>query len=887
MEEQLLSYLDAIQAKTNEIELCNKAMIFLSELQTEFIVLNRKKVADLFCETLAVYQQILPQDVIGDVPKVIKQAFISIAQIAKEADTNENGHLLTIAFLNELYRSRGEHQTDTKIEQDEFKKLVEDIGKISFVFKIEDEEGKLFPVNHLIAAVISDQEFIKNKIKEYHICMLQLAVEIFKTTTDENLVKSLVEEHNLRFIDYMDGTHEIIDTKDMLNYKQNGVMIFHNSRLNSVLIRHEKKTYFTQDIVDKYNCTVEYETNGRNEQIGAFVEIAFDGDDELLDFSTVLKESPIEFLELLFDDGCRNVFIQNTIVKSNGKFHAINPFCRNDEKIVKGKLRALNGKSVNKNDIVSVINKYWMQSVCGKGINRVTLGLCIMLLEKRNCGVNVLGLRDEGVVGWFQNHVIKKWVESSIDPEKDTAFVMKRWLDEIAYCSRDLKEFKMCEENRKNFYPIALETPWVYQVYRMPSTPSVYRCRIFRDNEEMILEIISRGTIASSRNKNITTLTEKEIELGQETTREDYFVEEKEHYILQKEDGSWYGDNEYDDIFKLVANVERQCEKGLLSDSLCSLISSNDWKTIMNLMELHKSALMDVDHRTVFDDFESMAVYRFMHNLIFYNIDEGKWHSYYTIFNRHQALEFEEIQNDPYFQLSEEKTLYVPKDKEEQDAVLSSIYMVHLKTHYIRDKKSLYRRELSKNEDGKFCIDNQVIEKIVFLFDNIESGTSSNRTMALYLGKEQQWIEWRKERDSRKSEDNLVKELEKCRPSMHTYIVDGKEVMVSEIINTNNPAVYLHSYYGTDEAKELGREFLKICGIEVNEDTVSYENEITTKAEMIRTECKAVWPEQAPVFNGNQYLVVREFNMPKQNVFPKEMCGDAERVICLFVKKRE
>ena len=248
---------------------------------------------------------------------------------------------------------------------------------------------------------------------------------------------------------------------------------------------------------------------------------------------------------------------------------------------------------------------------------------------------------------------------------------------------------------------------------------------------------------------------------------------------------------------------------------------------------------------------------------------------------------FEEIQKDPYFQLLEEKTLYVPKDKEEQDAVLSSIYMVHLKTHYIRDKKSLYRRELSKNEDGKFCIDNQVIEKIVFLFDNIESGTSSNRTMALYLGKEQQWIVWRKERDSRKSEENLVKELEKCRPSMHTYIVDGKEVMVSEIINTNNPAVYLHSYYGTDEAKKLGREFLKICGIEVSEDTVSYENEITTKAELIRTECEAVWPKQAPVFNGNQYLVVREFNMPKQNVFPKEMCGDAERVICLFVKKRE
>lgn len=37
----------------------------------------------------------------------------------------------------------------------------------------------------------------------------------------------------------------------------------------------------------------------------------------------------------------------------------------------------------------------------------------------------------------------------------------------------------------------------------------------------------------------------------------------------------------------------------------------------------------------------------------------------------------------------------------------------------------------------------------------------------------------------------------------------------------------------------------------------------------------------------NLYPVIREFNMPKRNVFPEKMLSDAKKAICMFVLKAE
>ena len=39
--------------------------------------------------------------------------------------------------------------------------------------------------------------------------------------------------------------------------------------------------------------------------------------------------------------------------------------------------------------------------------------------------------------------------------------------------------------------------------------------------------------------------------------------------------------------------------------------------------------------------------------------------------------------------------------------------------------------------------------------------------------------------------------------------------------------------------------------------------------------------------NGENYAVIREFNMTKKNIFPEEMINDAQKAITLFIKKPE
>ena len=66
---------------------------------------------------------------------------------------------------------------------------------------------------------------------------------------------------------------------------------------------------------------------------------------------------------------------------------------------------------------------------------------------------------------------------------------------------------------------------------------------------------------------------------------------------------------------------------------------------------------------------------------------------------------------------------------------------------------------------------------------------------------------------------------------------------------------------------------------------VSYERQITKQATQIMKEVKEIWPHFAP--KENVYTVVREFNMPKMNVFPVTMLNNLKMAICMFVKKDE
>ena len=88
----------------------------------------------------------------------------------------------------------------------------------------------------------------------------------------------------MKFINYLQSTGDIIDTKDLLNHQKNGVMIFCDRERNSVLIRNKNENYFTSPILfKKENLKIEIEKDYHKNVIGYFMEYKLDEGDTLID----------------------------------------------------------------------------------------------------------------------------------------------------------------------------------------------------------------------------------------------------------------------------------------------------------------------------------------------------------------------------------------------------------------------------------------------------------------------------------------------------------------------------------------------------------------------------------------------------------------------------
>ena len=106
---------------------------------------------------------------------------------------------------------------------------------------------------------------------------------------------------------------------------------------------------------------------------------------------------------------------------------------------------------------------------------------------------------------------------------------------------------------------------------------------------------------------------------------------------------------------------------------------------------------------------------------------------------------------------------------------------------------------------------------------------------------------------------------------------------MKDVIDKNACQIEIHGYYGTEKGKRAIEEFLEKQHIKFA--VVTYIREINKHASQIADEVKSIWPRSN--YNDSVYTVVREFNMTKGNVFPKEMLEDPRKAICMFVKKSE
>lgn len=901
-------YLQALQAGQHERRIILKTIEELKSCTPQELSEYRLLVAALYCQLLQYCQSMYKGNVPQDIVEELLQTFESIEQIGVEATEKEryDSNLTTVWFLHEL-KTHGKVGDVWKIEDELLQKsiqiLIQELDNIYFVFDIKEDEQYVFPIHNMIAKVVERPEFvdINNPLGIYQIHILQLAVRLFINCEDkQKILQTLIDQCNLRFIKYLNASGYIIDTMDLLNYQKNGVMIFYDAMTNKVLVRNKSRNYFEgKPLWEIGGVTIEEEKDHHRNKIGFFVEYDLEKSDSLKDHSDILKseDGRQAFLRLVFDKKAYNILFEHSIIKkADGSLLPVNPYCYNDNKIVKGWLKSKTGTIYEKEHLIDAIREYRSSAlkVCKECVmNRVTFGLAIMLLQNENVGVNGLGVDELNSSEWYQSQVLKNWVEHCSDSIEALTFVAGQWQRENEYCVITYKKNKNSKEKNieeheiepLDFYPLKSDNSWMYQIIigcKNPTGWYVLHGKVQEDSEgKFILVVDLVSDVVGKKFSQDTEMTQLLIDTefldDPEGLIEEIWGSGDEYYLLynnKKQSGVVCNQT----LLKMLSALEKTQSKNYLTLETASEISWTQYDEITDMMLLQGAALEEVGKR-YFCDFDSQVYYRLIHNLLWSEIDKAKMGSYLKIFMHHQKLKFSEINRDEKFMRKDVNTLYVPKDGRESDSVLTSIYETYLKAKSVRESNDMYNYMLELKEDGFYYNDNR-INNIVFLCDNFECGSATIRMLKAYLN-----LDVTDESEKRK--------VEQVRANRQKYFIKQNgsdvapeqrdEVPLESVIKKNNCTIEIHGYYGTEIGKKAVEDFLNEQHI--NSGVVSYERQITKQATQIINEVKEIWPRFAP--KENVYTVVREFNMPKMNVFPVTMLNDPKRAICMFVKKDE
>ncbi|MBQ8777647.1 MAG: hypothetical protein IJZ71_09205 [Treponema sp.] len=168
---------------------------------------------------------------------------------------------------------------------------------------------------------------------------------------------------------------------------------------------------------------------------------------------------------------------------------------------------------------------------------------------------------------------------------------------------------------------------------------------------------------------------------------------------------------------------------------------------------------------------------------------------------------------------------------------------------------------LSKKNE-KYISRKQEIKEIVFLFDNITCGSSTIRCMKSYLGIDV---------DSYKNIQN--------------YFCDGQTVSIKDILEKNEIKFRIHAFYATDEGKNNVMEFIEQnCKEFFAVNGFKFDQKISKNVdEKFFDNVKEIYHKS---FLESDYPFIREFNLPKVNVFP-EQAVKAEHIVSIFIRKDE
>ena len=843
--------------------------------KTQKVSEDEKGFSEVFYQILnqgkSVYSSRLELDC-EDFPVETKKLIIDSFKNIRNIHICDNSSSKVVWFLSELQKSGNlNYEESQKTILETVSVLLDVLDNISYVFYFRDDQGGLvFPINKMIGHFIDNPDFINAEgITPEKIQTLQLAVKLFKTDFDgKQILEKIKTECNMVFISYLEENCKIIDTKDLLNYKMNNTLIFFDSSNSRVLIRNEKREYFKTDNNDD---EIREEIDCSGKVIGFFVEKTYTITKRFSfsDFLYFSEEDRVKILCLMFDQGNKNILMDFSLYRDeSGNVLPINPFCSNDEYIIVGGNNR-NGEEFHNSQLIDAIKMFRICPVKAKVLNRLSLGLIAQLCTIKNDSVEAL-LSSLNTESWFQNQVIQRWLNLSSVGIIELKKILGIWYEQIKYCT-SLKEIEEYAIRIQDFFPLRFDSFTCLYEKLVPccgSEVEIRKGKIHKDDEsEKIEGIIIDGGEEISSSCIVNDYYDDDFDL---------LSNGAEVFVLYSESAKKiYLSNQW--VLRTIDAIKR-LQNHALSFDVGKNVDEEVYSSIVDRMRLFSNPFYEVIEKKDIcrlDDFDSPAYIRIVNNMIWSEINTiEKVHDYLSVICHNQVIAFHESK-EGWSQLISGKDLVIPKEREGKDSVLSCVFSFYLKSRAEREEYSLYDLHITKR-NGRYMFRDTEITSIVMLTDNFLSGFATIISIRAYLGIR---ID---------SNDPLYKRYKQACDSLVLMNTGSKTVTIKNIMDYNPECSFsVVGLFGTREGALAIDAFLE--GNHIPHKKTEYIKEITEFDGAIKKKAFSVWgkKEGYEMMKDSHYPIIREFSMPKKTIFPSAMLDDANKAICLFVRRKE
>lgn len=859
LQEKMQEYVQCLNLPGNRDQIIVDALELLKKLNSNEISTNSDSVASLFCSVICNFTEKQIND--SFMSGLVWESYCNIKDLEYEESRKPSVEIVIIHFLKKINNMCGMTGGDIvpfidDEMQEQFKVLCSKLEEMKVIFRMRYNEVELFPIGKLLATVIGGN-YTFEELDEVTLNTFLLALEIFDTkiyVTEKNRLDEIIKKCNLKCLRYLSNP-SIIRIGGSIwknNFKYNGVLILADVNKRSIYIRHPEKVYFKQ-LDGNEIVKLKHETNSTGRNIAYYYEYEYDPKATFMSIEDIMLKGTYNMklaaIREIYNKKLYNAFFDKAFMKIGEEIFVVNFFTEEDKFIIQGNRNVIEANVENITEYA--MKQFSLIRIWGKELDCIIVGSVCKLLTISNVNIDILVEELKQVDNSYQNALIQSWLKHSDNVYENMAKLQELYFEDTLYIKKR-KDIANKRISDISWIPVVLSDYLLVEALHKLCGATI------EDKVELVLLEIEEDFEGNIVYKCAGTNKEIIYENIKIEDKDDFY-QGKTYSIKWKDE--YFISHEIDNYIRLIRKIN-DGNRGLHKIESFFICTESQIQIIMEAMKLQEKALRDIAGCKA--DFDSIARLRIIHHVICNNIlNNNQWTNFIEVLNGHQQLKYDFSKETNW---PENNILIVPKERQESDSALTSIINMYLKKNAVRNH-DFYFSEIGLNQEG-YTYREQKIEKIVFLFDTLQSGTSTIRNLKFYF-----------EEYSKTSLDNVQ--------NQHIiYYCKGMEIKLETIIEKNNPIVEVLVLYGSEEGKTNVEKYLS-SNPYINSKTVTCMRKIDKIANKdFMNKVFEVYNKSFLNIEDNYFPIIREFNQPKRNAFPKDNLL-SENIASIFVKKKE